>query len=401
MNLNHIDRNELIHFTQQTIQAKSLSGEEQDVARVIRSKMIELGYDEVWVDSYGSVIGKVNGSGEGSSILFDGHIDTVPVNSPEKWTYDPFGAEIEEGRMYGRGTTDMKGALCAAIIAVGEIAREVKRTGVRPKGDIYVSGTVFEEVFEGVALGKVMEHIHPDCVIIMESTALNINIGQRGRAEVNIVAHGKSSHSSNPKVGINAVYEMNPVIQELIHMQPTEHPSLGQGISVVTDMISSPYPGASVVPDRCEITIDRRLLVEENEEFVVDQYKQLLPASGTYEVGIAEVELGCYTGFKLGGKRFFPAWLLEEEHTLVQSAVSALEGIGMQPELSVYSFCTNGSYSAGVAGVPTIGFGPSYENVAHIVDEYIELDQLIQAAEGYYSLAVTIANLPQHLLSRV
>jgi putative selenium metabolism hydrolase len=386
-----VDHEQLIAFTQQLIRAKSLSGEEKEAQALIYAKMIELGYDEVWTDPYGSVIGKVKGAGDGPSILFDGHIDTVPVNSPEKWSHDPFGANIVDGVMYGRGTSDMKGAVAAAVLAVGEIAQEAKRTGVRPSGDLFVSSTVYEEVFEGVALGKVLDTIQPSLVVIMEATALGVNIGQRGRAEVNIVAHGKSAHSSNPSVGVNAVYAMNPILSGLMSLEPTKHERLGQGISVVTDIISSPFPGASVVPDRCEITIDRRLLVGEDEMVVTSQYEALIPQSGSYEIGIAEATLNCYTGESLGGKRFFPAWLMNEDDEAVRCAVSALEAIGQKPEIGVYSFCTNGSYSAGIAGIPTIGYGPSYEHVAHIVDEYIEIEQLTLASEGYYAIAAAYA----------
>ncbi|MDF2921222.1 MAG: hypothetical protein K0R57_136 [Paenibacillaceae bacterium] len=393
MNISNLDDEALIAFTQQVIRAQSLSGQEQEAAALIKAKMQELQFDEVWIDAYGSVIGKVNGTGEGTSILFDGHIDTVPVNSPEKWSHDPFGAELADGRMYGRGTTDMKAALCAAIFAVGRLVQEAKQAGRKPMGDIYISGTVFEEVFEGVALGKVMEAVQPDCVVIMESTALRVNIGQRGRAEINITAHGRSAHSANPDVGINAVYEINPVISGLMELEPTSHPQLGKGISVVTDIISSPYPGASVVPDLCRLTIDRRLLVYEDEELVLEQYRQLLYGKKNCTVEIAEAELVCYTGSRLGGRRFFPAWLMEADHALVRAAQTALQDLGQIPELSVYSFCTNGSYSAGVARVPTIGYGPSYEHIAHIADEYIELDQLLQAAKGYCAIAARVAGL--------
>lgn len=385
-----MNQEELISLTQQAIRAKSMSGEEQQVARLLQDKMLEMGYDQVWIDNYGSVIGKISGTGEAPSVLFDGHIDTVPVNSPEKWHFDPFAAEIADGRMYGRGTTDMKGAVCAAVIAIGQIARLKKEKGIAPKGDIYVSGTVYEEVFEGVALGKVLEQVHPDYVVIMESTQLNVNIGQRGRAEVVITAHGKSAHSSNPDVGLNAISEMIPVLENLDQLKPAEHPLLGKGISVVTDIISSPYPGASVVPDLCKITIDRRLLAHEDETSVLKQYQNILPAQGKHEVSVVAAQLQCYTGEFIGGTRFFPGWLLEKEHPLVDLTVSALQGIGQQPSLSTYSFCTNGSYSAGIANIPTIGYGPSRENLAHVVDEYIELDQLIKAAEGYYAIASAI-----------
>jgi len=389
--MNKIDRDELIALTRRLIRAQSLSGQEREAAQILKDTMIALGYDEVWIDPYGSVVGKVKGSGGGPSVLFDGHIDTVPVADPGKWTRDPFGGEIADGRMYGRGTSDMKAAVAAAVLAVGAIAREAARTGVRPKGDLYVSGTVFEEVFEGAALGKVLETVRPDLVVIMEATGLKLNIGQRGRAEVTIAAHGRSAHSSNPDFGANAVYAMMPVISAIRAMQPAEHAVLGRGISVVTDIISSPYPGASVVPDRCAITIDRRLLIGEDPASVIAEYESLLPADGRYEVGIARAERQCYTGAVLGGERFFPAWLMPEDDPWVGLALEALRGIGQEPELGVYRFCTNGSFSAGTAGIPTIGYGPSYEHLAHIVDEYIELDQLERAAEGYLAIARRIA----------
>lgn len=382
-----INRDELLELSQQAIRIKSLSGEEQQVACLLQSKMQEMGYDEVWIDPYGSVIGKINGTGTGPSVLFDGHIDTVPVNSPEKWTFDPFGATVVDGKLYGRGSSDMKSAVCAAVVAVGEIARKAKQTGIRPAGDIYVSGTVYEEIFEGVALGKVMEQVQPDRVVIMEATSLKVCIGQRGRAEIGISAFGKSAHSANPDVGINAIYEMNGLLSRLIQLEAPVHEAMGKGISVVTDIVSSPFPGASVVPDLCMITIDRRLLVGETETAVLGQYEAILPVDGSYQVQLAEASHPCYTGESLGGKRFFPGWLLDREHELVQQSVAALQAIGQAADLSVYSFCTNGSYSAGIANVPTIGYGPSHEHLAHIVDEYIELDQLYQVAEGYIALA--------------
>lgn len=212
---------ELIQLTQQVVQIQSYSGEEQAVAELLYNKMQEMGYDECWIDAYGNVIGKINGTGEGQSILFDGHMDTVPINSPEKWTYDPFGAEIVGGKMYGRGTSDMKGAVCAAVIAGGTIARQIEQSGIRPKGDIYISCSVHEEIFEGGALGKVIDQVHPDIVVIMEPSDLQVSIGQLGRAEIMISAHGKSTHSSRPESGKNAIYELLPMLQALQSCPPS------------------------------------------------------------------------------------------------------------------------------------------------------------------------------------
>lgn len=386
---------ELIELTQQAVRIQSFSGEEQELARLLLNKMQEMGYDECWMDVYGNVIGKISGTGQGQSILFDGHMDTVPINSPEKWSYDPFGAEIADGKMYGRGTSDMKGAVCAAVIAGGSIARQIQQNGIRPKGDIYVSCSVYEEVFEGGALGKVIDQVHPDVVVIMEPSDLQVSIGQLGRAEIIISSHGKSAHSSRPESGVNAIYELLPVIEAIQTSTPPTHEKLGQGISVVTDIKSSPYPGASVVPDVCTLTIDRRLLVGETEEAVLAAYQELFPADSRYSIEVVEANLPCFTGETLQGKRFFPGWMLDEDHAVVTAALAGLSKSGQSPALTTYKFCTNGSYSAGTANIPTIGYGPSNAGLVHIVDEYIELDQLVKATEGFIAIAKELAEYPE------
>lgn len=376
-----IQEDELIEFCQELVRRESLSGGERHVAAFIQQRMLELGFDEAWIDPFGSVIGRIKGTGGGPSLLLDGHIDTVPAGDPHKWAFNPFGGEIADGRIYGRGTSDMKGSVAAMVYA----AAQLKRSGSELAGDLYVSGTVFEEVFEGVALGMVMEQIKPDAVVIGEATGLNLNIGQRGRAEIKVSANGKTAHSSNPQYGINAISLMLPFLNRLDELPPQTHTQLGEGISVVTDIQSSPYPGASVVPDRCLVTIDRRLLAGEDERQVLEQYSGL--AGEGVAVEYAVQQLSCYTGASIGGKRFYPAWLMDVDHPLVQKSLRALHKMNLPARISSYQFCTNGSYSAGIAKVPTIGFGPSYEHMAHVVDEYIEISQLIQAADGYYSIA--------------
>lgn len=372
---------ELIQFCRELVAIESLSGAEQKAAEAIRLKMTELGFDEAWIDPNGSVIGKISGGLPGPSILFDGHIDTVPVSDPSKWTFDPFGGEIDNGKIYGRGTSDMKGAVAAMVFA----AAELKRGGGQWAGDIYVSGTVYEEVFEGVSLKTVMDAVRPDLVVIGESTGLNLNIGQRGRAEIRVQAYGKTAHSSNPQFGVNAITGMLPFLNNLTLLPPKEHDQLGLGISVVTDIISSPYPGKSVVPDQCTVTIDRRLLVGEDEHNVLEEYRRMSETG--LDISLAEQSLPCYTGAVLTSKRFYPAWLMEVDHPYVLMSLKALHKAGIQSKIGSYQFCTNGSYSAGIASVPTVGFGPSYEHMAHIVDEYVEINQLIRAAEGYYAMA--------------
>ncbi len=203
---------------------------------------------------------------------------------------------------------------------------------------------------------------------------------------------GKPCHSANPEKGINAVYKMAKVIEAIRTLEPTHHPVLGDGILELTDIKSAPYPGASVVPEYCRATYDRRLLVGETKESVLEPIQKLLDglmaedpqlkAKVSYAVG---KEL-CHTGAEITGERFFPGWLYDENDAFVQDVKKQLEGMGYQPEITQYNFCTNGSHYAGEAQIKTFGLGPSKENLAHTVNEYIEVDQLVKVTDCYYGV---------------
>lgn len=372
---------QLITLCQELIKRPSLSGSEGDVASYIKQTMQKLGFDEVSIDAHGSVIGSIHGKAEGPAILMDGHIDTVGVENPQLWTYGPFEGRLVDGRIYGRGSSDMKGALSAMIVSAATFK---KRTGGNFHGSIHVSGTVFEECFEGVSSRLVTARIKPDIVIVGEASSLSIKRGQRGRAEMVLQTFGKSCHSSNPQEGVNAVGAMLTLLPEILALEPPHHSVLGDGILVLTDIISSPYPGLSVVPESCKVTFDRRLLPGETEASILVPIQQVLDKHPAIEasVSVAEDSLCCYTGIGVSAKRFFPAWLLDEDHPLVQSAKEALPS----SPLSHYSFCTNASHFCAEAGIPTIGYGPSDEKLAHTVDEYISVEQLSLALDGYLSL---------------
>ncbi len=384
---------EIIALCQALICRKSYSGAEQAAAEYLRQVFVKYGYDEVFADDYGNIIGHIKGNRPGRKVLFDGHIDTVPVVDSAAWQYDPFGGQLLEGRIYGRGASDMKGAVAAMVFAAGCFAGDCKRDFA---GDIYVAGVVHEECFEGVAARRISERIKPDYVVIGEASELNLKRGQRGRAEIILETAGKAAHSANPRMGINAVYKMAELINQIRTLTPFSHPVLGQGILELTDIKSSPYPGASVVPDYCRATYDRRLLVGETKEDVIRPLAGLIEGLRQHDPELAAkvyFSTGtetCYTGATITGERFFPGWLYDEQDEFVQAALAGLRAAGLQPEFTQYSFCTNGSHYAGEAGIKTIGFGPSRENLAHTVDEYIEVEQLLKAAAGYYGIAKAV-----------
>lgn len=372
------------------IRIPSPSGRESMVAELIEKTMKKSGFDEVSVDRYGNVVGKILLGKGGRRILLEGHMDQVDVSDPSRWTYDPFGGDLVDGKIYGRGTTDMKGNLAAMIKAASFVKEDLSG---ELDGEILVGGCVHEECFEGVASEEIAKNFKPDYVVIGEPSGLTLKRGQRGRAEVLLETFGKNAHSSNPSVGVNAVKKMMKAILAIENgFAPKRHPVLGEGILEVTDIISSPYPGASVVPDRCSATFDRRLLEKETKEEVLGQVRDFLAPliaedpQMKVSVSLAIGEEKCYTGETISAERFAPGWIFSEDSPFVKASLEGLRSVGQDPQISHYYFCTNGSYYAGKAGIPTVGFGGSLETLAHVDDEYIEVDQLVRACEGYFGI---------------
>ncbi len=381
----------MLELCQKMIQCPSASGQEGALASLIQQAMRELGYDKINKDKYGNIVGEICFGKSGSTILLEGHMDHVAPGDLSQWSVDPYGATIKDGKMYGRGTSDMKGNLAAMIASAGFLKDD------NPKnlsGSILVAGTVHEECFEGVASQQIGHDYDLDYVVIGEASSLNLKRGQRGRAEVVLETYGESVHSSSPQQGLNAVKKMVKLLSKIeeLYKPPSDH-ILGDGILEITDIISSPYPGASVVPDKCRVTFDRRLLVGETEEDVLEFFHTLICKMKSCDpqlradVFIATGEERCYTGHTIKATRFAPGWLINDNHPYVVKSLEALSSIGLSPKLSHYAFCTNGSYYAGVANIPTIGFGASDEELAHIIDEYIEVDHLISACKGYYAIS--------------
>ncbi len=374
---------------QALIRQPSYSGHEEGAEGILRAFMEANGFDSVTTDRYGNIIGCIRGNRPGKRLLFDGHMDTVPVSDPGQWQFPPFEGILHDDRLYGRGSSDMKGAVAAFAVAAAAFATD---TGRDFPGELYVAGVVHEECFEGVAARAVSQAVKPDYVVIGEASELNLKIGQRGRAEIVVETFGVPCHSANPEKGVNAVYHMTRVIDAIRTLEPPVHPVLGKGILELTDIKSTPYPGASVVPEHCRATYDRRLLVGETKESVLAPIQALLDsmmvndpqlkAKVSYAVGAER----CCTGNEITGERFFPGWLYDEGDDFVQAVKSELNAIGHAPRITQYNFCTNGSHYAGEAGIPTLGLGPSREDLAHTVDEYIELDQLYKVTECYYAV---------------
>lgn len=379
---------EVVRLTRDMVRIPSLSGQEQAMARYVQDTMQALGFDDIHQDENGSVIGLVGPADAPVTLLFDSHMDVVPIAG--RWTVEPFGGEIRDGRLYGRGATDMKGGLAAALSAVSQAARH---NTLRQR--IAVSASVMEEVIEGHALSAVLDRYQPRAVVICEPSGLRIKIGQKGRTEVLLTLHGQPSHAALQTDAVNPILSAALAMTALANLELPSHRHLGQAILVPTDIISDPWPSISLTPSSVTIRFDRRTLEGETEDEVLAQISDCLQRHGIqdFTLAVSGGPIQAYTGKSADPKRHLPAWMLPEDHELVDALTQAVESCGLPSDFSTWPFCTNGSESAGRRRIPTIGLGPGNEKDAHTADESVDLEQLIQARNVYRHLCRLLATI--------
>jgi putative selenium metabolism hydrolase len=379
MDTNHTQQ-EIIQFLQDLIRQPSISGSESGAAQIVKAKMESMDFDDVWMDEYGSVLASRTGNTEGPRLLFDAHMDVVPVSS-ENWQFPPFGGEIHQDRVWGRGATDIKGGLAAMIVSLGHLARSAF------SGTLILSASIGEEQIEGLAMGPITASTHPDFAVICEPTGCHLASGQKGRTEFWVEVTGQPAHTSRPDLGENAIYRSLPVITTLRDLALPEDPLLGQGVMELIEIQSSPFPGECIVPFGCRLRYDRRLVSGETQESIRAGIEYSLADVHHWKMGFLSTHLTTYTGLELEQECFYPGWVLDPNTIWLQRARLGLRSAGIPDETITVPYCTHASYTAGVAGIPTILFGPSSIDLAHITDEYIEIEQLNQAARGFASLA--------------
>ena len=382
---------DVISCVRQLVQIPSLSGEEKELAHFIRDSLNDFGLDKVYIDELGDVIGIVRGKSNRPLIVLEGHMDHVSPGNPELWKYPPYSAKIADGKIYGRGTVDMKASLAAMMFASKEIAQKEN------EGTLALCFVVHEETAEGEAIKHIVENElkeFPDLVVLGEATSLNLAIGHRGRAVIKVELIGKTAHASMPELGLNALHAAAKIITNIeqdVSQKLPFHPKLGKASITTINLDASPK-NLPQLPDRAEIIFDRRTIVGENEEDVVkpikEKVEELVKEKAVLDgtANIVEEEICCWTGKKLKVKNFFPSWLIEEEREIVQNALKSLHSAGLPSRIYTWRFSTDGVYTCGLRQIPTIGMGPGDEALAHQPNENIAIDKVEKAVEAYLTL---------------
>ena len=389
----HADRlaDDCVKFLRDIIALPSPSGHEAKVVDRAVKEMRRLGYDEVKVDRFGNVIGRI-GNGP-IKILYDSHVDTIGVGDRSAWKFDPFNGKLERGKIFGRGAADSKGAL-ASMIYGGELYR---RLGPEPGLGLYVVGTVMAEGCDGLAQRSLfeVERLVPDFVVVGKATGLAVHRGHRGRAEIRITNKGRSCDAGAQERADNCIYPIMPIVERIkaLDKKLRKDPVLGEACITVTK-IECATPSLNSVPDSCSIYLDRRLTIGETKKGILEQIRNLVRGTKA-RVEIVRYEAPSYNGFRLSSEKYYRSWVLDEKHLLVRSAVDAfLEVVKKRPLVGCSTLSGNGAYTMGVAKVPTISFGPGEERFAHTTIDQVPVDQMKKAMMFY-------AALPKHVLTKM
>jgi putative selenium metabolism hydrolase len=311
-------------------------------------------------------------------------MDTVMVDDADEWSFNPFGGEIIDGNVCGRGSADMKGGLAASVYAVAA----VKALGLAGSEAIAVSCSVMEEDYDGEALYYLCTQgrFKPENVIVCEPSTLKMALGHRGRALITIDTQGVAAHGSAPEKGVNAVYKMRPVISRVEDLSRNFIEDPGKKGSITLSIIESTAVSANAVPTKCRIFLDRRLALGEDRDYIEKELKELLKGiDAVWDV--YQVVGKSWSGEDVILDSFLPAWKIESDLPLAKKGKEAYRQVfEKDPEPFMWEFSTNGVASAGRLGIPTIGLGPGDPLLAHKRDELCPLSEILKAAEFYAAL---------------
>jgi putative selenium metabolism hydrolase len=379
---------EALSFAAELIRIPGLPGREGDVARRVRGEMEALGLSNIRVDEVGNVVGVVPGTGEAPPVMLNAHLDVVAEGVHADWEVAPFSGEVQGGYLHGRGAMDIKGPLALQTYAAASLIG-------RARGDIIVAHTVLEER-GGLGMRHLLESgtVDPAAVVLGEATHGDVCIGHRGRAELEVVLDGVAGHASAPDRASNALDLLGEALAGIRDLagEREADPVLGPE-SVVATMVDVRPETRNVIPDQVVLAVDWRVLPGAAEETLVRrllaaiQHRLGTPEAGLrYGARLARETQRTYTGFEAQWSLFSPGFLMRPEHALVRAATKAVgrrAGGAGSAEARPWGFATDGGWSCGVHGIPTVGFAPGEERYAHTNRERLEVAEARWAFERY------------------
>jgi acetylornithine deacetylase/succinyl-diaminopimelate desuccinylase family protein len=394
-----LDERKLIELLKNLIQIEShreVPEQEGKIADFIsdwlRDSNIKVEVREV-INGRSNVIGMIKGTGNGYSLMFNGHMDTVPIY---KWdsNFGPFSAELREGKIFGRGSSDMKGGLAAAMIAM----ETIQKSNIKLKGNLVLTAAIGEEGSCSIGTKEIVRNgPRTDMAIVCEATNMNISIAQKGSCRIMIATHGKSAHTGTPEQGINAIMKMVDVIQTLkkelfAHLGDRTHSLLGS--PRLTVAVIEGGKRHDVVPDCCQIQMSYRYLPGDTPEEMIKKISEILEdlKSKDPELRFEVNEPIRYLPWKYE-KTVFKSLPMEilEDHQIVQALKNSIKSVtGDSPKVVGTPGWTDASILLNDGNINTVIYGPGGFEQAHSSGEYVEVEQVLHAAKIYLMTALNI-----------
>ena len=377
-------RDEMTKTLSEFISVESITYNEGNAVQFLAGKMREFGYDEVRVDPVGNVLGRV-GSGK-TTFLYDAHVDTVELGDEKDWKFPPLSGALHEGVIYGRGAVDDKGALIAATYA----GKALKALGLDKDFTLWISGSISEEDVEGSCVEAMMKEspdIKPDYILVAEASDGCIMRGHKGRALIRITVPGKCAHASAAHHGDNALIKALPIIDGIDKFKDLPEDSfLGKGTIEVTK-VDCKTPSLNTIPGEVVITCDRRISCGETIADLLSEVKPYFANIPGVKAEIDTEKVTTYTGYDITCVDYFPSWVVDEQHPLIQAGAEAFRSVfDKEPEITKWDFCTNATHLCGRMGIPAIGYGPGIEVLCHSTEDQIAVDELVSASKFYAAL---------------
>jgi len=379
MNLHQfIKKKELVDLTIQLVQTSTENppGNEKVAAQFLKSILPKMGFKIKTVHSpkgrWNLIAEKRWGRG-GRTLIFNGHLDVVPAGDPSQWKYPPFQGKLYKGRIYGRGASDMKSGIASFIHALSMIDRSEISLH---QGAVILHLVSDEESHGHQGMGFLTQRggIQGDAALVGEPTDLHPVIAHKGALWLRISTFGKSAHSAKPHLGVNAIEKMIKLMDRLNSLPlEKEHPLLGKPtLSIGTIQGGTKI---NVVPDRCEIEVDRRMLPGEKKEEVLGVMKEILDSlqsqDSLFQYRMEEID-------------YAEPSEVDPEEEIVRVGVEAIqEVLGKKPPLRAFSGFTDSRFYINQCHIPTLVFGPGDTNQIHTTDESVEVEALVHAAHIY------------------
>jgi len=384
-----IDHDALVDFTRRLVRIPSVYDparglNEESAAELVIEQMRSFGWDpetDVVAPGRPNVIATIDGGEPGPTLMFEGHLDVVTEGNPDEWTHDPFGAELEGGRIWGRGAADMKSGVAAMLFAADELARR------RPfPGRVVVATLVDEEGMmigakDFVARGRAAGI---DAAVCCEPEGGEVCHVAKGALRLRIGLTGKMAHGAMPFQGRNPNRAAAAVLDALARLEARlqdlhgEHPYLGLVWVTPTVLRSGEPAQMNVMPAEAQIWVDVRTIPSVEHDAVITELRQVVCDAGA--------PLGVTTVVEVIDDR--PPVATPEDDPLVRALLAAHAAVGTSPaRLGGVPGATDGTVLTSRAGIPTVVYGPGGKWIAHQADEFVEVDDVITHAEVYVDAA--------------